>query len=127
MRREHESTFMIEVLRTFMKVNVITHPAFLMCGSNGAVMSEVRSIPPLRKLAMPDLVTDFSLQAKLLPPEDRARLAQELFASLDPHVSDVDLAWEQEIRRRVAEVEQGLAELIPAQAAFAQVRSLLRV
>jgi putative addiction module component (TIGR02574 family) len=75
---------------------------------------------------MPDLVADLSLQARLLPPEDRVRLAEELLASLDPHVSDVELAWEQEIRRRVAEVEQGLVELIPAKAAFAKVRSTLR-
>lgn len=72
---------------------------------------------------MPDLVADLSLQARLLPPEDRVRLAEELLASLDPHVSDVELAWEKEIRRRVAEVEQGLVELVPAKAAFAQVRS----
>jgi putative addiction module component (TIGR02574 family) len=75
---------------------------------------------------MPDLVADLSLQARLLPPEDRVRLAEELLASLDPHVSDVELAWEKEIRRRVAEVEHGLVELIPAKAAFAQVRSILR-
>ena len=43
---------------------------------------------------MPDLVADLSLQARLLPPEDRVRLAAELLASLDPHVSDVELAWE---------------------------------
>lgn len=75
---------------------------------------------------MPDLVADLSLQARSLPLEDRVRLAQELLASLDPHVSDVQLAWELEIRSRVAEVEQGQVELIPAQAAFAQVRSHLR-
>ena len=75
---------------------------------------------------MPDLVADLSLQARLLPPEDRIRLAEELLASLDPHVADVELAWEKEIRRRVTDVEQGLVELIPAKAAFAQVRSILR-
>ena len=75
---------------------------------------------------MPDLVVDLSLQARLLPPEDRVRLAEALLASLDPHVADVELAWELEIRRRVAEVEQGMVELIPAKAAFEQVRTILR-
>ena len=48
-----------------------------------------------------------------LLPEDRVRLAEELRANLEPHVSYVGLAWEQEIRRRVAEVERVLVELIP--------------
>jgi len=73
-----------------------------------------------------DLIADLSLQARLLPPEDRIRLAEELLASLDPHVADVERAWDLEIRKRVAEVEQGLVALIPAKTAFAEVRSILQ-
>ena len=75
---------------------------------------------------MSDLITDSSLQARLLPPEERIRLAEELLASLDPHVADVERAWELEIRKRVAEVEQGLIALVPAKTAFAEVRSILQ-
>ena len=53
---------------------------------------------------MPDLIAELSPPAKLQPPDDSVRLAKELLASLDPHVSAVDLAWEQDIRKRVAEV-----------------------
>lgn len=75
---------------------------------------------------MPDLVAELSAQAKALSPEDRARLAEELLASLDPHEADVDAAWDAELRRRIDEVERGVAELIPADRAFAQVRQALR-
>ncbi|PPE67504.1 addiction module protein [Caldimonas caldifontis] len=75
---------------------------------------------------MPDLVAELSAQAKALPPEDRARLAEELLASLDPHEADVDAAWDAELRRRIDEVERGIVELIPADQAFAQVRQALR-
>jgi putative addiction module component (TIGR02574 family) len=75
---------------------------------------------------MPDLVAELSAQAKALPPEDRARLAEELLASLDPHEADVDAAWNAELRRRIDEVERGVTELIPADQAFAQVRQALR-
>ena len=60
---------------------------------------------------MSSLVSDLSLQARLLPPEYRIRLAEELLASLDPHVADV---------------EQGLVALVPAKTAFAEVRSILQ-
>jgi hypothetical protein len=56
-------------------------------------------------------MTDLSLQARLLLPEDRIRLAEELLASLDPHVADV---------------EQGLVALVSAKTAFAEVRSILQ-
>lgn len=40
---------------------------------------------------MPDLLTDLSFQAKALPPQERARLAEELLATLDP----MSLMWMQ--------------------------------
>lgn len=72
-----------------------------------------------------DPIAELSAQAKALPPEDRARLAEELLASLDPHDSDVGDAWDVELRRRVKEVEQGTVELVPADQAFAAVRRAL--
>ena len=76
---------------------------------------------------MPDLVTELSQRARELAPEDRARLAEELLASLetDPE-PDVDAAWDEEIRKRIAEVESGAVKLIPADEVFARVRRSLR-
>ncbi|URI06125.1 addiction module protein [Aquincola tertiaricarbonis] len=75
---------------------------------------------------MTDLVAELSAQAQSLPPEDRARLAEALLASLDPAESDVDTAWSDELRRRIADLETGAVEAIPADQAFARVRAQLR-
>lgn len=74
---------------------------------------------------MTDLVAELSAQARALPPEDRARLAEELLASLDPGEAEVDAAWDAELRSRIAEVEAGTVELVPADYAFGQVRRAL--
>lgn len=74
---------------------------------------------------MSDLIAELSAQAKALPPEERARLAEELLASLDPHETEVEAAWDEELRRRIDEVERGTVELIPADQAFAQFRRTL--
>ena len=75
---------------------------------------------------MPDLVAELSERAKFLSPEDRARLAEELLASLEESPSaEVDAAWDVEIHRRITEVEAGTAELIPAEEVFAHVRQSL--
>ena len=76
---------------------------------------------------MPDLVAELSERAQVLPPEDRARLAEELLASLEETPSaEVDAAWDAEIQRRIAEVEAGTAKLVPAEEVFARVRQSLR-
>ncbi len=74
---------------------------------------------------MPDLVAELAARAKALPAEDRARLAEELLASLDPHEPEVEVAWDEELRRRIDEVERGTAPLTPADQAFAQARRAL--
>lgn len=42
---------------------------------------------------MADLVSELTERAKALPPEKRARLAEELLATLDPSDDEVDVAW----------------------------------
>lgn len=76
---------------------------------------------------MPTLVEELSARARTLPPEDRARLAEELLESLeqDPD-SEVEAAWDREIERRVAEVKAGTATLIPAEDVHAEARRLIR-
>ena len=80
----------------------------------------------IQESAMADLVSELTERAKALPPEERARLAEELLATLDPGDDDVEVAWEAEIRKRVAEVENGTVQLVPADEAFARVRQALR-
>lgn len=76
---------------------------------------------------MADLVAELSERARTLPPEDRARLAEELLESLSGQAEpDIDAAWDAELRRRIAEVESGTAKLIPADEVFARVRSSLK-
>ena len=75
---------------------------------------------------MADLISEVTARAKALQPEDRARLAEELLGTLDTYDDEVDVEWDDEIRRRVAEVENGTVRLVPANEAFARVRQALR-
>jgi putative addiction module component (TIGR02574 family) len=70
---------------------------------------------------MTTLVEELAQRARALDPRDRARLAEELLASLDQESeSDTEAAWEQEIGRRVDEIKAGRATLIPAEQVFAE-------
>ena len=72
---------------------------------------------------MSDLVIELSQQAQTLHPEDRARLAELLLDSI--HQSGdrtVESAWDEELQRRIDEVDRGTARLVPAEEVFAQVR-----
>lgn len=75
---------------------------------------------------MSDLITELAARAQALPPEERARLAEALLASLDPRVAEIERAWGIELRRRIDEMEQGLVQAVPATEAFAQVRRALK-
>ena len=60
-----------------------------------------------------------------LSPEDRARLAQRLLDSL-PRDQGVEAAWDEEIKRRVAELEAGTMVTVPASEVFAEARRRLQ-
>lgn len=76
---------------------------------------------------MPDLVTELSIRARELAPEDRARLAEELLASLEGDLGhEEDAAADEELHHRIAEVESGTVKLVPADEVFARVRRHLR-
>jgi putative addiction module component (TIGR02574 family) len=75
---------------------------------------------------MTDLVDELSRKARALPPEDRVRLAEELLATVQEVDAEVEQAWDAEIRRRIAEIDNGTAKLIPAEEVFAEVRRLLK-
>jgi putative addiction module component (TIGR02574 family) len=74
---------------------------------------------------MPISVSELSAQAHALLPDERARLAEELLASLAIDDPSIESAWNQEIRRRIDEIERGVVETIPATRAFAQARQAI--
>jgi putative addiction module component (TIGR02574 family) len=71
--------------------------------------------------------TDELLQkAMSLPPEDRASLASSLIDSLDQTVDeDAEIAWQQEIARRMDEVTSGKVKTIPWREVQRKSRALL--
>ncbi|MCI4431067.1 MAG: addiction module protein [Burkholderiales bacterium] len=76
---------------------------------------------------MPTLVEELSQRARSLSPKDRARLADELLASLEEPVDPgAEAAWEKEIARRVEEIKSGKAKLIPADEVFAETARIYR-
>ena len=53
-------------------------------------------------------------EALKLPSNERAAVAEQLIQSLDPiQETDVEQAWQQEIQRRLGEIENGEATTIP--------------
>ncbi len=64
-----------------------------------------------------------------LPPSERAHLARRLIQSLDEEVEDpteVERAWEAEIRRRLDEYRAGKVQTTPATDVFSDARRRLR-
>ena len=75
---------------------------------------------------MSTLVDELSRKARQLSPEERVRLAEELLSSVQEADAEVDAAWDEEIRHRLAEIENGTAKLVPAEEVFAEIRRLLK-
>ena len=76
---------------------------------------------------MSDLVIELSQKAQTLRPEERARLAELLLDSIHQSTDQtVEDAWDEELRKRIDEVDRGVATLISAEEVFAQVRRAIR-
>ena len=75
---------------------------------------------------MADLVDELARKARALSPEERVRLAEELLATVQEVDPQVEAAWDEEIRRRIEEIDRGKAKLIPAEEVFAEVRRLIK-
>ena len=60
-------------------------------------------------------VSELLKKALALPPEARAALATSLLESLDEEPADkgVEAAWDEEIKRRIEEIDSGEAQMIP--------------
>ena len=64
-------------------------------------------------------------EAMMLAPEERARLADRLIASLSED-AEVEDAWAVEVERRIAEIEAGRARVVPAADAITRARDALK-
>jgi putative addiction module component (TIGR02574 family) len=74
---------------------------------------------------MTNLIKKLSAQARKLPAADRVRLAEQLLATVHEPDDEVEAAWDEEIRLRIADIDAGTAKLIPVEEVFAQVRRLV--
>lgn len=76
---------------------------------------------------MPTSLSEIEHQARMLPPAERARLAEILLKSLqEPPLSEIEAAWRQEIEQRVAAYERGETNTYPAEDVFAEARRIIR-
>ena len=72
-------------------------------------------------------VSDLLKKALALPAEARAALAGSLLESLDddPPEAGVEAAWDEEIKRRIEEIDSGKVKPIPWEEARRQIAALL--
>lgn len=72
-------------------------------------------------------LTKLRSEALLLPPAERAELAHQLISSLDESPdSDAAEAWEREILRRLAEVDDGSATTVDRAELSRRIQERLR-
>jgi putative addiction module component (TIGR02574 family) len=64
-------------------------------------------------------------QALQLSADEKVRLADRLIASIfEDH--DIESAWAEEVERRIAEIEGGRSELVPAAESVARARASIK-
>jgi putative addiction module component (TIGR02574 family) len=70
---------------------------------------------------MSESLAELEQQARALPPDDRARLAEVLLESLQATpLSEVEAAWNREITERIAAYDRGDLQTISAEDVFAE-------
>jgi putative addiction module component (TIGR02574 family) len=79
---------------------------------------------------MAALLKEIENQALQLSPQERGKLIHRLIVSLDGAAEDtpeaIAQAWDEEITRRVAEIDAGTAVLIPHEQVMAEIDEILR-
>lgn len=74
-------------------------------------------------------IQDIEAEALQLPPEERGRLIDRLMQSLEPEPEDtpenIAKAWDEEIARRIDEMDAGLTESIPYEQVRAELRAMI--
>ena len=75
------------------------------------------------------LLKEIEEQALQLTPKERGELAHRLIVSLDGEPEDspeaIAKAWDEEIARRVADMEAGRTEWIPAEEVFKEIDQII--
>ena len=75
------------------------------------------------------LIEELTAQALRLSPSDREMLLCSLIASIDGEPQDtpeaIARAWDEEIVRRLADLETGKTTSVPAEEVFARIRALI--
>lgn len=78
---------------------------------------------------MPMPLRDLEAEALQLPLEERGQLAGRLLESLEPEPQDtpenIARAWDDEIARRIEDMEAGRTEAIPYEQVRAEMRALI--
>lgn len=78
---------------------------------------------------MDAMLDELEAQAMKLPPLERGELIHRLLVSLDGEPEgtseEIAKAWDEEIARRVAEIDAGTAVLVPAEEVFAEIDEML--
>jgi putative addiction module component (TIGR02574 family) len=64
-------------------------------------------------------------EARNLPRDERARLAEALIASLEDEAEN-ELAWQQEVRRRIQELDAGAVQAVPGEDVLAELDEIVR-
>jgi putative addiction module component (TIGR02574 family) len=80
--------------------------------------------PRRTEIVMSTSLDDVTEQALKLSAEERAELIERLADTVLP-APPLHPAWEAEIARRVAEMDAGLVESIPAEQVFAELRDMI--
>ena len=64
-----------------------------------------------------------------LSPQDRKALLARLIRELEPEENlspaEIEAAWDQEISRRLEEIDSGKVKLVPAEEVFAKIQARL--
>ena len=76
---------------------------------------------------MATTLAEVEQQARMLSPDERARLADILLESLrDPSLLEIENAWQREIEERVAAYDRGESETCSAEDVFAEGKRISR-
>jgi putative addiction module component (TIGR02574 family) len=78
---------------------------------------------------MTAILKELEIQALQLSPSERSKLIHRLIVSLDGEPDDspevIAKAWDEEIARRVEEMEAGRTQWIPAEEVFKEIDAVI--
>jgi putative addiction module component (TIGR02574 family) len=78
---------------------------------------------------MAAILEELENQALQLPPQERSKLIHSLIVSLDGEPDEspeaIAKAWDEEIARRVADMDAGRTQWIPAEEVFKEIDAII--